>query len=54
MNDFTKEELKHIYDALIMLSKLGWVEGDITIRNKIKSMIDNYMEIKIPMATDYE
>lgn len=42
MNDFTKEELQHIYDGLWMLSKLGWEKSDLTKCKKIAGMIDNY------------
>lgn len=30
MNDFTKEELEHIYDGLWMLSNLGWDKSDLS------------------------
>jgi hypothetical protein len=39
MNDFTKEELKFIYDWLNWISK-----EDYPVKNKIQSMIDNYCE----------
>jgi hypothetical protein len=44
MNDFTKEELQHIYDGLWMLSKLGWEKSDLTKCKKIAEMIDGYCE----------
>lgn len=44
MNEFTKEELQHIYDGLWMLSKLGWEKSDLTKCKKIAGMIDNYCE----------
>lgn len=46
MNDFTREELQHIYDGLWMLSKLGWEKSDLTKCKKIASMIENYCEHK--------
>jgi len=39
MNDFTKEELKFIYDWLNWISK-----EDYPVKNKIQSMIDNYCD----------
>jgi hypothetical protein len=44
MNDFTKEELKHIHDALDILRQLGWEKFNILFRNKIQSLIENYCE----------
>ncbi len=44
MNDFTKEELQHIYDGLWMLGKLGWEKTDLTYCKKIGAMIDNHCE----------
>lgn len=45
MNDFTKEELMQICDAILYsdLLKLR-IDRLIPIRNKIQSMIDNYCE----------
>ena len=39
MNDFTKEELKFIYNLLNWLST-----KDYPVKNKIQSMIDTYCE----------
>ena len=44
MNDFTKEELEYIHEALNSLGKLGWVKSNILFKYKIQSMIDNYCE----------
>lgn len=50
MNDFTKEELQHIYDGLWMLSKLGWEKSDLTKCKKIAGIIDNYCEHEFDMT----
>jgi hypothetical protein len=42
MNDFTKEELKHIKDMLFGIKTNFDYEDDVI--NKIQSMIDNYCE----------
>lgn len=54
MNDFTKEELKHLYYELRCLTEL-YEEPDImyTIKDKIKSMIDNYYMTKSPTMATY-
>lgn len=56
MNDFTKEELEDIENGL------GWLcehnpfhKVEIgKLMSKVRSMIDNHMEIKIPKVSDYE
>lgn len=40
MNDFTKEELNRLYSLTIVFDG----EAILPLRNKIKSMIDNYCE----------
>lgn len=50
MNDFTKEELEYLYDALWMLMKLGWVKSDLNYCKKIQFMIDNYCEHEFDMT----
>lgn len=44
MNDFTKEELEHLYDGLWNLMKLGWIKTNLQINKKIQTMIENYCE----------
>lgn len=45
MNEFTKEELKHLFDELTWLTEL-YEEPEImyTIKDKIEAMIKNYCE----------
>lgn len=54
MNDFTKEELKYLYNTVDNNCEF-FKEPDIaySIRDKIKSMIDNYCEILIPKMDKY-
>jgi len=44
MNDFTKEELRHLADAILYCPLESRREKLLLIREKIKSMIDNYCE----------
>lgn len=54
MNDFTKAELKYIYDYVFQGAASIRYDHHETLKSKIQSMIDNYCEIKIPTVTDYE
>lgn len=46
MNNFTKEELEHIIEALLMLKKGGWIKSNESIQYKIQSIIENYCDHK--------
>lgn len=56
MNDFTKEELIKIQDCVnhqCYTQPFGSMEFS-RICEKLKAMIDNYCELKIPTLDDYE
>ena len=47
MNNFTKEELMHLFGWAVSLADLlpnTFCESDVNLYNKLHSMIDNYCE----------
>lgn len=56
MNDFTKYELQSLLWAIAYVRDRTNNCGDTmcSLRTKIKEMIDDYVEIKVPKVTDYE
>jgi hypothetical protein len=53
MNDFTREELMNLSDAILYCRLESRREKLLLIRDKIKSMIDNYCEHDV-CAIDYD
>lgn len=44
MNDFTKKEIQDIYWCCAKKGLEGWANIEVTLLQKIQSMIDNYPE----------
>ncbi len=44
MNDFTKEDLEYIDEAICLLIKLGWYKSDMHFSRKLQFMINSYQQ----------